>query len=797
MAVIESIKVGAVANDRTGDPLRDSMQKVNRNFAALNAALDEVFKPGQLPSGVDLNTYVTSGLFHQSTNAGAAAGQNYPVATAGVLEVFAPSAAFVYQFYTQYRTGSDSRAFWRTFYSGIWTGWTESATLSNAFPYSGSMAAGQDLNSAAYLVRGYWVVTSGTIAAGGSNFPVAQSGTLLVLCPYAPSFTGSATTAVTQVYFAAPSNKSYSRSLVGGSWSPWVASLDTTVIGAANGVAGLGADGKMLRSQQPLMYAVPLGDGTNANDVTDPGSYYINSDAHASAANNWPIAVAGTLVVETAEANNRQVTQTYTTRNGTGGAIRTFKRVRFGTSLTWGLWQELARSLDTITVSALTAATDANSLVAVNNVYTWTSGAVVTSGTNWPSLVAGAVGRGHLEVTAYSATTVFQRLTLPQASASHPLIFERYGVVGGTWYDWRIAGPISSTAVMPTANHGDVYVDGDGWYTWGTAAYVRASTAKVLPTTAHDLNTYTVPGPYWQNQSSAATLANNYPADNITCFLEVQNFGNATLQEMSTRTSPFRKWWRMQTAASTWSVWKEVADMGSAMTHVFITTATDANTLTSDNTFYTWTASASLGANFPAFSTNWPAAGYMRVYYGAATQISQELTYLVTGQKPRTFMRFGNSSTGVWQPWKSTSAWHAATGLPTSDMGDIYVDGDGWYRWGGTAYARSDLSYQSISEMTAAIFGRGQGWADVTASRVIGSTYTNTTGRPILVTVTGTLTGADGGFVFTGDGQMLSRPVWSGAFTGGTVGHTELIRPGGTYSVGVSNMNNLKWSEYR
>lgn len=797
MAVIEPIKVGVVANDRTGDPLRDAMQKANRNFAALNAALDEVFKPGQLPSGVDLNTYVTSGLFHQSTNAGAVAGQNYPVPTAGLLEVFAPSAAFVYQLYTQYRTGNDSRAFWRTFYNGIWTGWTESATLSNAFPYSGSMAAGQDLNSAAYLVRGYWVVTSGTIAAGGSNFPVAQSGTLLVLCPYAPSFTGSMTTAVTQVYYAAPTNKSYSRSLVGGSWSPWAASLDATLIGAANGVAGLGADGKIPRSQQPLMYAAPLSDGTNANDVTDPGSYYINSDAHASAANNWPIAVAGTLVVEAAEANNRQVTQTYTTRNGTGGAIRTFKRVRFGTSLTWGLWQELARSLDTITVSALTAATDANTLVAVNSVYTWTSGAVVTGGANWPSLVAGAVGRGHLEVTSYSATTVFQRLTLPQASASHPLIFERYGVVGGTWYDWRIAGPISSTTVMPTANHGDVYVDGDGWYTWGTAVYVRGSTAKVLPTTAHDLNTYTVPGPYWQNQSSAATLANNYPADNITCFLEVQNFGNATLQEISTRTTPFRKWWRMQTAASTWSVWKEVADMGSAMTHVFITTATDANTLTSDNAFYTWTSSASLGANFPAFSTNWPAAGYMRVYYGAATQISQELTYLVTGQKPRTFMRFGNSSTGVWQPWKSTSAWHAATGLPASDMGDIYVDGDGWYRWGGTAYVRSDLSYQSISETNASIFGRGQAWADLTASRVIGSTYTNTTGRPILVNVTGTLAGADGGFVFTVDGLMLSRPAWSGAFTGGTVGYTELIRPGANYSVGVSNMNNFKWSEYR
>ncbi|MGE8289992.1 MAG: pyocin knob domain-containing protein, partial [Stenotrophomonas sp.] len=149
-----------------------------------------------------------------------------------------------------------------------------------------------------------------------------------------------------------------------------------------------------------------------------------------------------------------------------------------------------------------------------------------------------------------------------------------------------------------------------------------------------------------------------------------------------------RRYWRScsNRTNGNWGPWREVARASEAMTHTFLTAATDANTLIADNTWYSWTASAAIGANFPAFTSNWAAAGYMRVAYAAATQISQEVTFLITGQKPRTFFRFGNSSTGVWQPWKATSSWHAATGLPSSDMGDIYVDGEGWYAWNGTAY---------------------------------------------------------------------------------------------------------------
>lgn len=88
--------------------------------------------------------------------------------------------------------------------------------------------------------------------------------------------------------------------------------------------------------------------GTNANDVVRPGFYVIQSDANATAALNWPIQFAGTLIVEATNAGNMQVTQAYTTRTG-----RTFRRVRFTSSKVWEGWQENARIADLGAINAL------------------------------------------------------------------------------------------------------------------------------------------------------------------------------------------------------------------------------------------------------------------------------------------------------------------------------------------------------------------------------------------------------------------------------------------------------------
>lgn len=819
MATLEEINIGQAANDKKGDPLRNAMQKVNTNFSKLNLELKSVwdskgavngFAPldgnGRLPMGYasyslrlpttahDLNTYTAPGMYVQATSAGVSAGANYPIASQGWLEVIpdntASSVVVMQRFTARASSAAGTRVFVRTQTgtAGSWVDWAEIPNFAGVFGFMGVMPGAQNLND--YTQRGIWIVGSSNTASGGTNYPIGHSGVLLVLSGIHPG-QAAGTTGIVQVYVAANSNRLFFRTL-SGTWSTWDEAVRTSLMGAPGGAATLDSTGKIPQIQIPGVTATPLGVADNLNNIDVPGTYSMNSNATALLELNYPVLLAGILTVETSTGGNKQVTQTYVTNPAS--SPRTFRRIRFGSSLFWGPWFEIARIDQVMSRVSLTSATDANSLTADNTLYTWATSAVVSGGSNWPPAPASAVG--FMEVVVLQTGAVLQTVTLRPATTRRTITYQRSST-GSTWGGWFVVGSVSLASDLPTANCGDVYVDGDGWYTWGTSAYIRQRQAVTLPASAHDLNTYTLPGVFWQNQSSGATLANNYPIAGVTGFLNVENFGTATWQEFVSRISPFRRFWRLQTNSTTWGDWIEYASTSTAMTHTFLTSATDANTLTADNTFYTWTASASLGANFPAFSTNWPAAGYMRVYYGAATQISQELTYLVTGQKPRTFMRFGNSSTGVWQPWKSTSAWHAATGLPASDMGDIYVDGDGWYRWGGTAYVRSDLSYQSISETNASIFGRGQAWADLTASRVIGSTYTNTTGRPILVNVTGTLAGADGGFVFTVDGLMLSRPAWSGAFTGGTVGYTELIRPGANYSVGVSNMNNFKWSEYR
>lgn len=74
-------------------------------------------------AAADLNTYTTQGLYHQSANAQAAGGTNYPVAYAGLLEVFTSGTDFVYQKYTVYQA---QHAVWtRAKYTTTWTSWQQ------------------------------------------------------------------------------------------------------------------------------------------------------------------------------------------------------------------------------------------------------------------------------------------------------------------------------------------------------------------------------------------------------------------------------------------------------------------------------------------------------------------------------------------------------------------------------------------------------------------------------------------------------------------------------------------------
>ena len=96
--------------------------------------------------------------------------------------------------------------------------------------------------------------------------------------------------------------------------------------------------------------------------------------------------------------------------------------------------------------------------------------------------------------------------------------------------------------------------------------------------------------------------------------------------------------------------------------------------------------------------------------------------------------------------------------------------------------------------------GSGQTWTDVTASRAGGTTYTNSTGKPILVVVTVNQTGA---FVLdytvTVAGVVISRAYagTSGQQTTAYIPTTFIVPNGSTYlltmTAGVLN----KWVELR
>lgn len=143
-----------------------------------------------------------------------------------------------------------------------------------------------------------------------------------------------------------------------------------------------------------------------------------------------------------------------------------------------------------------------------------------------------------------------------------------------------------------------------------------------------------------------------------------------------------------------------------------------------------------------------------------------------------------------------------AGALPTTDLGtDIYVDNDGVYSWVTSAYVRTDISKSVIALLktqAAAIFGIGQGWQDVSASRLTGGTiYTNSTSKPILVGIRGVGSGSSISLSLQVDAVTVARPGWPSTFSGGTVADAMLVPPGSTYRVYADGVVSIVWMEYR
>ena len=85
------------------------------------------------------------------------------------------------------------------------------------------------------------------------------------------------------------------------------------------------------------------------------------------------------------------------------------------------------------------------------------------------------------------------------------------------------------------------------------------------------------------------------------------------------------------------------------------------------------------------------------------------------------------------------------------------------------------------------VIGVGQTWQDVTGSRVAGTTYTNSTGKPIQVVINGYTTG----LALTVSGVLIPNVTANGTITNAT---SAIIPNGATYSEAVAFMS---WKELR
>ena len=84
--------------------------------------------------------------------------------------------------------------------------------------------------------------------------------------------------------------------------------------------------------------------------------------------------------------------------------------------------------------------------------------------------------------------------------------------------------------------------------------------------------------------------------------------------------------------------------------------------------------------------------------------------------------------------------------------------------------------------------GVGQTWVDVTSTRALATTYTNSTGKPIQVSIFGGPASANNvGYILTVDGTAIRFTyTTSGLFTSAA---NVIIPPGSTYRVVATNGN--------
>lgn len=207
---IELVNVGLAANDGTGDPYRDGMQKVNRSLTYLdtgkasNTAVAEAIATINQALATKLNV---NGNGSALTNLNAAAITTGRL-NANVLPVSfnAPTATSA--------TSADTAAKWTTGrqINGVVVDGTQNVTIPVV---STSMVTNSDADT--YLTPGMYHASSNALAQSITNLPQATAGALLVQLSNSPGVIQTYTT-----YVANSNRRTYQRSRQStGLWSTW------------------------------------------------------------------------------------------------------------------------------------------------------------------------------------------------------------------------------------------------------------------------------------------------------------------------------------------------------------------------------------------------------------------------------------------------------------------------------------------------------------------------------------------------------------------------------------------------
>lgn len=132
------ISIASIASDSSVTDLRKPVSGQGSGIDAdkldgLHAA-SFLSHGADIPDNADLNDYVLLGFYHQNMNTQAQNGLNYPIALAGLLEVYS-DGLMVYQKYTTYN--APQKIFTRTRYSGTWLAWSQLWSSTNDGANSG------------------------------------------------------------------------------------------------------------------------------------------------------------------------------------------------------------------------------------------------------------------------------------------------------------------------------------------------------------------------------------------------------------------------------------------------------------------------------------------------------------------------------------------------------------------------------------------------------------------------------------------------------------------------------------